>query len=226
MNTNKKHMKLIVACTVLFFSHTVFSQTGISVGGSIINGFGSQKHLPGINLGVEIPRDNESSLYVRASFTTRSTSKETVSFQAIDPLTSPAVKIGECDFKNGMFNLEGGTRYYFGEGYDSGMALYGGTMVMLNTNGVVLREASGVDETKYEFVNSINQPYSKKGRIVSLNIGLNVGFKKHIGVGMVFFDVTAAYSILGLSSNDLANQYGTFSPLIFAFNLGFRRDLY
>lgn len=219
-------MKLIVACTVLFFSHTVFSQTGISVGGSIINGFGSQKHLPGINLGVEIPRDNESSLYVRASFTTRSTSKETVSFQAIDPLTSPAVKIGECDFKNGMFNLEGGTRYYFGEGYDSGMALYGGTMVMLNTNGVVLREASGVDETKYEFVNSINQPYSKKGRIVSLNIGLNVGFKKHIGVGMVFFDVTAAYSILGLSSNDLANQYGTFSPLIFAFNLGFRRDLY
>lgn len=219
-------MKLIVACTVLFFSHTVFSQTGISVGGSIINGFGSQKHLPGINLGVEIPRDNESSLYVRASFTTRSTSKETVSFQAIDPLTSPAVKIGECDFKNGIFNLEGGTRYYFGEGYDSGMALYGGTMVMLNTNGVVRREASGVDETKYEFVNSINQPYSKKGRIVSLNIGLNVGFKKHIGVGMVFFDVTAAYSILGLSSNDLANQYGTFSPLIFAFNLGFRRDLY
>lgn len=219
-------MKLIVAFTVLFFSHTVFSQTGISVGGSIINGFGSQKYLPGINLGVEIPRDNESSLYVRASFTSRSTSTETVLFQAIDPLTSPVVKNGVSDFKNGMFNLEGGTRYYFGEGYDSGMALYGGTMVMLNTNGVVRREASGVDETKYEFVNSLGEPYPKKGRIVSLNIGLNVGFKKHIGVGMVFFDVTAAYSILGLSSNDLANQYGSFSPLVFAFNLGFRRDLY
>jgi hypothetical protein len=106
------------------------------------------------------------------------------------------------------------------------MALYGGTMVMLNTNGVVRKEASGVDETKYEFVNSLGEPYPKKGRIVSLNIGLNVGFKKHIGVGMVFFDVSAAYSILGLSSNDLANQYGTFSPLVFAFNLGFRRDLY
>ena len=219
-------MKLILAITLLFFTHSVFSQTGISVGGSIINGFGSQKYLPGINLGVEIPRDNESSLYVRASFTTRSTSTETVLFQAIDPLTSPVVKNGVSDFKNGMFNLEGGTRYYFGEGYDSGMALYGGTMVMLNTNGVVRREASGVDETKYEFVNSLGEPYPKKGRIVSLNIGLNVGFKKHIGVGMVFFDVTAAYSILGLSSNDLANQYGTFSPLIFAFNLGFRRDLY
>ncbi len=219
-------MKLIVAFTVLFFSHTVFSQTGISVGGSIINGFGSEKYLPGINLGVEIPRDNESSLYVRASFTTRSTSTETVLFQAIDPLTSPVVKNGVSDFKNGMFNLEGGTRYYFGEGYDSGMALYGGTMVMLNTNGVVRKEASGVDETKYEFVNSLGEPYPKKGRIVSLNIGLNVGIKKHIGVGMVFFDVTAAYSILGLSSNDLANQYGTFSPLVFAFNLGFRRDLY
>ncbi len=219
-------MKLIVAFTVLFFSHTVFSQTGISVGGSIINGFGSEKYLPGINLGVEIPRDNESSLYVRASFTSRSTSTETVLFQAIDPLTSPVVKNGVSDFKNGMFNLEGGTRYYFGEGYDSGMALYGGTMVMLNTNGVVRKEASGVDETKYEFVNSLGEPYPKKGRIVSLNIGLNVGIKKHIGVGMVFFDVTAAYSILGLSSNDLANQYGTFSPLVFAFNLGFRRDLY
>lgn len=219
-------MKLIIAFTVLFFSHTVFSQTGISAGGSIINGFGSEKYLPGINLGVEIPRDNESSLYVRASFTTRSTSTETVLFQAIDPLTSPVVKNGVSDFKNGMFNLEGGTRYYFGEGYDSGMALYGGTMVMLNTNGVVRKEASGVDETKYEFVNSLGEPYPKKGRIVSLNIGLNVGIKKHIGVGMVFFDVTAAYSILGLSSNDLANQYGTFSPLVFAFNLGFRRDLY
>jgi hypothetical protein len=219
-------MKLIVAFTVLFFSHTVFSQTGISAGGSIINGFGSEKYLPGINLGIEIPRDNESSLYVRASFTSRSTSTETVLFQAIDPLTSPVVKNGVSDFKNGMFNLEGGTRYYFGEGYDSGMALYGGTMVMLNTNGVVRKEASGVDETKYEFVNSLGEPYPKKGRIVSLNIGLNVGIKKHIGVGMVFFDVTAAYSILGLSSNDLANQYGTFSPLVFAFNLGFRRDLY
>jgi hypothetical protein len=226
MNTNKKYMKLIIAFTVLFFSYTVFSQTGIAVGGSIINGFGSQKYLPGINLGVEIPRDNESSLYVRASFTSRSTSTETVLFQAIDPLTSPVVKNGVSDFKNWMFNLEGGTRYYFGEGYDSGMALYGGTMVMLNTNGVVRKEASGVDETKYEFVNSVGEPYSKKGRIVSLNVGLNVGFKKHIGVGMVFFDVSAAYSILGLSSNDLANEYGTFSPLIFAFNLGFRRDLY
>ncbi len=219
-------MKLIIAFTVLFFSHTVFSQTGISVGGSIINGFGSQKYLPGINLGVEIPRDNESSFFIRASFTSRSKSTETVLFQAIDPLTSPVVKNGVSDFKNGMFNLEGGTRYYFGEGYDSGMALYGGTIVMLNTNGVVRKEASGVDETKYEFVNSLGEPYPQKGRIVSLNIGLNVGFKKHIGVGMVFFDVTAAYSILGLSSNDLANEYGTFSPLIFAFNLGFRRDLY
>ncbi len=219
-------MKLIIAFTVLFFSHTVFSQTGISVGGSIINGFGSQKYLPGINLGVEIPRDNESSFFIRASFTSRSKSTETVLFQAIDPLTSPVVKNGVSDFKNGMFNLEGGTRYYFGEGYDSGMALYGGTIVMLNTNGVVRKVASGVDETKYEFVNSLGEPYPQKGRTVSLNIGLNVGFKKHIGVGMVFFDVTAAYSILGLSSNDLANEYGTFSPLIFAFNLGFRRDLY
>lgn len=219
-------MKFIGLIIVLLVNYNTFSQTGISVGGSLISGFGSQKHLPGINLGVEIPRDNESSLFIRASFTSRSTYSESVLFQAIDPLTSPVVKNGDCDFKNGMFNLEGGTRYYFGEGYDSGLALYGGTIVMMNTNGVVRREATGVDETKYEFVNSLGNPYTKKGRIISLNIGLNVGIKKHVGVGMVFFDVTAAYSLLGLSSNDLAKDYGTFSPLIFAFNLGFRRDLY
>lgn len=219
-------MKLIVAFIVSLLSFSTFSQTGIAVGGSIINGFGSEKFLPGINLGVEIPRDNESSIYVRTSFSARSTTTESVLFQAIDPLTSPVVKNGVSEFKNGMFNIEGGTRYYFGEGYDSGWALYGGTMVMLNTNGVVRREAEGVDETKYEFVTSLGEAYPKKGRIVSLNIGLNVGVKKHIGVGMLFFDMTAAYSLLGLPSNDLANDYGSFSPLIFAINFGFRRDLY
>jgi hypothetical protein len=219
-------MKFIGLIIVLLVNYNTFSQTGISVGGSLISGFGSHKNLPGINLGIEIPSDNETSLFIRASFTTRSTYSESVLFQAIDPLTSPVVKSGVCDFKNGMFNLEGGTRHYLGEGYDSGLALYGGYIVMLNTNGVVRKEATGVDETKYEFVNSLGEPYPKKGSIVSLNIGLNAGFKKHFGVGMVFFDVTAAYSILGLSSNNLANEYGTYSPLIFAFNLGFRRDLY
>lgn len=219
-------MKIISFLILVLISCHAYTQTGIAVGGTLINGFGSQKNLPGISLGVEIPRDNESSLFIRSSFTTRSTTSESVLFQAIDPLTSPVVKNGVCDFKNGIFNLEGGTRYYFGEGYDSGLALYGGTIVMMNTNGVVRREATGVDETKYEFVNSLGNPYTKKGRIISLNIGVNVGIKKHIGVGMVFFDVTAAYSLLGLSSNDLAKDYGTFSPLIFAFNIGFRRDLY
>lgn len=219
-------MKFSGLIIVLLVSCNTFSQTGISIGGSIISGFGNRNKLPGINLGIEIPSDNETSLFIRASFSTRSTYSESVLFQAIDPLTFPVVKSGVCDFKNGMFNLEGGTRHYLGEGYDSGLALYGGYIFMLNTNGVVRKEATGVDETKYEFVNSVGEPYSKKGRIVSLNVGLNVGFKKHIGVGMVFFDVSAAYSILGLSSNNLANEYGTFSPLIFAFNLGFRRDLY
>lgn len=221
-------MKLIVAIALLFFSHSVFSQTGISVGGSILNGFGTQKRLPALNLGIEIPRDNESSLYIRTTFSTRSTTTEQVTFQAIDNQTFPVIQNGKCDFKTGYFNLEGGTRYYFGEGYDSGLALYGGTMLMLNTTGVVRREAEGVDETKYEFVNSIGESYDKKGRILSFNIGLNVGVKKHVGVGMFFFDITGAYSIFALTSNSLAADYGKelFSPLMFSFNFGFRRDLY
>ncbi len=221
-------MKLILAITLLFFTHSVFSQTGISAGGSIINGFGTQKRLPALNLGVEIPRDNESSLYIRTTFSTRSSTSEQVTFQAIDNQTFPVIQNGRCDFKTGYFNLEGGTRYYFGEGYDSGLALYGGTMLMLNTTGVVRREAEGIDETKYEFVNSIGDAYAKKGRILSFNIGLNVGVKKHVGIGMFFFDITGAYSIFALSSNSLATDYGQklFSPIMFAFNFGFRRDLY
>jgi hypothetical protein len=54
--------------------------------------------------------------------------------------------------------------------------------------------------------------------ITTFNIGLNVGVKKHVGVGMFFFDITGAYSIFALTSNSLAADYGKelFSPLMFS----------
>lgn len=53
----------------LFFvfssSFTIFSQYSVSVGPSMIKAFGVQGVYPGFHLGVELTKDEESSLYGR-----------------------------------------------------------------------------------------------------------------------------------------------------------------
>ena len=66
-----------------------------------------------------------------------------------------------------------------------------------------------------------------KGTILSLSIGLQGGVKYTIpAVGTVYIDITGSYAILAQANNYTASESSFYSPLLFGFNLGFRKDLY
>jgi hypothetical protein len=202
------------------------AQTGVSGGFTMLKGFGIPKVYPGIHLGVEIPRDDEVSFYGRVTATLSNASGEesSINVEARDPATTfPNVKQVNYDVKMNYVNLEGGTRYYIGNGYDYGWSAYGGSMFMLSINSVKA-QFSDFDEDKYALPNGMTE----KGRILALNLGLNAGVKNHFMFGMLYFDLTLGYALFAIPSNDIANQGGgqMYSPLTFGFNLGFRKDLY
>lgn len=201
------------------------AQTGVSGGLTMIKGFGVPKAYPGIHIGVEIPRDDQVSFYGRVTATLSNMSDKTFSAnaEARDLSTSPQVKTVPYTVKMNYINLEGGTRYYIGNGYDYGWCAYGGSVFMISVNSVKAK-FSDFDESKYQLSDGL----TSKGRILALNLGLNAGVKNHFSFGMLYFDMTLGYSLFAIPSNAMAQQGGgqLYSPLNFAFNMGFRKDLY
>ena len=81
-------MKTKIVLFSIFICSLVHAQFGVSVGPSVLSTFGIGKPFYGINLGVEIPSDDESSLYLRASFYKKqfdANSIKTIQLTNIDP---------------------------------------------------------------------------------------------------------------------------------------------
>lgn len=201
------------------------AQTGVSGGLTMIKGFGVPRAYPGMHIGIEIPRDDEVSYYGRITATLANTADEKgiTNAEARDLMTSPQVMEVEYAVKMNYLNLEGGTRYYLGNGYDYGWSAYGGSLFQLSIN-TVKADYGDFDESKYELQDGLTE----KGRILTFNLGLNAGVKNHFSFGMLYFDVTMGYTLFVIPSNQIASQGGSqlYSPLNFGFNLGFRKDLY
>lgn len=215
---------LLLACVALTLIGR--AQTGVSGGLTVIKGFGVPKIYPGIHIGVEIPRDDEVSFYGRVTSTLSNESSEVAqaNAEARDPTTTfPNVKTVNYTTKMNYINLEGGTRYYLGNGYDYGWSAYGGSVFMLSINSVKA-DFDDYDESLYELQDGLTE----KGRIIALNLGLNAGVKNHFTFGMLYFDMTLGYALFAIPSNQTASQGGglLYSPLTFGFNFGFRKDLY
>jgi len=218
-------MKIFTLIMALCFSGAVSAQVGISAGGSMLKGFGQRTPWGGFHVGVEIPRDDAISIYGKVThhFKQRSSDSSIIQLIAYDQMTVPYVKnLGALPSMNYTI-LEGGTRYYLGNGYDFGWAGYGGTNVLVAFNSVKM-EFGPYDQVLYE----LPEEYRGKGSIVSLGVGLAGGVKYSItGTGTFYFDAGLSYMLLSLASNSLAQIGGVdkFSQLIFNFNLGFRRDI-
>lgn len=206
-----------------------FGQVGVFGGASVVKGFGQRGvYYTGINAGVEVPRDDMTSFFGRVIMSLPYKEEGSIQATAIDPTTTfPSVKQVPCEFRNSVFNLQFGTRYYVGNGYDYGLSAYGGSIFELGTMGVTRKVADGAyDEDKYMLVDSENQEYPKRGRIISFNLGLNAGVKYNFMFGVLFFDVTGSYSLFPLSSNALSTDYGNFAYVNFGFNIGYRKDIF
>jgi len=216
---------------LLFFSFIIatsagMAQTGVSGGFSMLKGFGVKGVYPGIHLGVEIPRDSEVSYFGRITYTLPNYTSDSLPAEAIDYTTVPAYDYKAVRVGMNYFNIEGGTRYYLGNGYDYGWSAYGGSLLMLSVNTVRLKADEEYDESKYRFNGPSGNELPGKGSIVALSFGLNAGVKNHWSFGMLYFDINLAYSLFALPSNELASTQSSFSPLLFGFNVGFRKDLY
>jgi hypothetical protein len=216
--------KLMAIFGLIFLGNPISAQVGLSGGINMLKGFGAPKPYVGMHLGVEIPRDDANSIYGRVSFygKQREDFKSTTYVTAINPSTNPySLNVGYQSSMNYTI-LEGGNRYYIGDGYDSGFGGYGGGSVMLIFNSVK-RNYDDFDQTLY----TLPTTELPKGSIFNLGFGLNGGLKyTFAGIGSVYGDASFGYMILGQASNATASSTTLYSNLIFTFNVGFRKELY
>lgn len=214
--------KIVVAILFSGFALSSQAQLGISAGVHLQYGFGSNQLFKGLNLGIEIPRTEQSSIIVRLYGTLKNSYKDSTYAEAIDQMTSPAMI--KADVKNGIstFGLEGGMRRYFmGSNFDYGFSLYGGSMFSFSLYHMTSKILTPIDETKYAF----NQ--RSQGSVFMLSFGLNGGMKKQFTFGTIFMDLSLSYAIVATGSAKFNGvSSGKLSMLNFGCVVGYRRDLY
>ena len=99
-----------------FLSWSSFAQYGVSAGLNTLRGFGVDKTFVGFNIGLELPRDYETSLYLKASFYANSKATPASSSSVnLEPLDPNNFNLGFVDVLENSYNyttIEGGVRYY------------------------------------------------------------------------------------------------------------------
>jgi hypothetical protein len=217
-----KYKLLTVLC---FFTLVTWSQFGVNGSLSFLRPFGVKHTYAGLQVGGELLETNESSKFLRLAIYGRHTEDvlNTVNVIAFNPMHSPYSKT--IYFQNTMnyFIIEGGNRYYVVGDYESGFGVFGGG----NFSGIfnsVRRVYSDYDKVIY----GLPSDQITKGTIANLAFGFNVGAKyTFTGIGSVFFDTSLSFVVLNIAGNSTAAGISKlYSPLLFTFNLGFRKDLY
>ena len=216
-------MKTFLILISIFICSLANAQFGVSAGPSVLSSFGICKPYYGFNLGVEIPSDDESSLYLRACFYKKqfdATSIKTVQLTNLDP-NDFSIQYATTQGSLNYSTFEGGMRRYVGGGYDNAFSLYGG----MNLMGAIsqarndLVDGSSYDKTKYTMPTT-------SGAIVSVGMGVNGGIKYTFpGRGTLFSDVSMDYFIRSMGTTQTV-QSSLYSPLILTINIGFRREFY
>jgi hypothetical protein len=212
---------------LLFLANLSLAQFGLSGGVSMLKGFGGPKPFVGLHISGEIPRDDYVSFFVRAAFYARQKdySPAFSYVQGIDPSTNPYTQ--NVTYLNTMNYMvfEGGNRFYIGDGYDNGFGAYGGGTLQAIFNTVKREYNYGtIDMSKYQ----LPQGEDLQGSIFSLSFGLNGGLKYTFpGYGTAYFETGVSYVLNAVPSNNTAAGAGNlYSPLMFTFGLGFRKEFY
>lgn len=219
-------MKYIVSLLLVFLTNWILAQLSVSAGGSMLKGFGPNKPWGGFHLGLEIPRDDAVSFYLRFTHHFKQYDVDSISVY-LEPkdITTFPTDMPYYPTLNGRpsmnYNiLEGGTRYYLGNGFDYGWAAYGGThfMAVFNT---VKSNYDSYDETIYK----MDESFRLDGTIFSLGAGLQGGVKySAVPYGTFYLDAGLAYMLFAQGSTNFVYP-NMFNQLIFSFNIGYRRDI-
>lgn len=221
-------MKNLLAIFAIMFSLMGYSQISVMGGMNMLKTFSPERPYGGFHLGLEIPRDDAISIYGRYTHNFSQSGVNVITPQDyaiyIEPRDPNSTNYGQYIGATPKMNyhiIEGGTRYYLGNGFDYGFAAYGGSNIMVIFNKVKL-DYDPYDEVNFQI--SDDYTYYSEGSIFSLGFGLGGGLKYTMApYGTFYFDMNVNYLILGQPSD--ARVYGgMWRQLLFAFNLGYRKD--
>lgn len=226
-SNSKKYLFFILLVT--FLASNLFSQLSLNGGLGTLNGFGVKKTFFGLNLGLEYPKSNQTTIFGRiAYYIPRNEDDSTQAYaSAISTTTFPLTLQRNYIVSTGYLTIEGGTRYYLLNGYDNGFSVYGGSTILLCVNNIKKKFADWnhlYNESDYENYGD------SKGTILNLGVGLQGGLKYTFpSIGTFFCDLSGNYLIIRQASNGVVNEstnYPFNSAMLFTFNLGFRKDFY
>lgn len=216
-------MKIIISLTaILLFATAGHSQFAIGGGPSLLKTFGVKSPYYGATIIGEYPIDEQSSYYGRLGFYAKQQGQSTlINAIAIDPMTSPQVMQINARQTFNYITIEGGRRFYFGNGYDYGFAPYGGTHLLAAFNQIK-QATDSYDKSKYAVEGG------ERGSIFNLAFGLSGGVKNDFTWGTLYFDVSFDYFILSQPTNQIAvNGYNELGgPLLFTFALGYKKSIF
>ena len=223
--------KSIYIAVICLLSCNAQSQVSLNLGLGPLKGFGVPKSFFGFHGGIELPRNNDVTFYLRLGYYLPRKEDDTISTSvtAINPLSSPSTLTVSYLTSTNYTTIEGGTRYYLGNDYDNGFSIYGGSNFMLILNSVK-RNYEKYDLTgQYNWENDyvLSESEEVKGTIISVALGLQGGVKYTFPArGTIYADITGSYALFAKASNNTAANSNLYAPMIFIFNVGFRKDLY
>lgn len=215
---------------ILLFSFLVgdfFSQISANAGMGTLNGFGAKKTFFGLNLGLEYPKSNQTTIYGRVAYYIPRNNNDSTTSSATSTTTYPYSLPRNYMVSTGYLTLEGGTRYYLLNGYDNGFSIYGGSTILVCVNKIKRNYA----DWNYPYNESNFENYGdEKGTILNLGVGLQGGLKYTFpSIGTFFCDLSGNYLIVRQANNDMVGESDNYpfnSAMLFTFNLGFRKDFY
>lgn len=223
----------VVFLSVLFASISSLGLAQYSIGGGVtsFHGLNTKINRFGLNAFVEVPKASDITLLVRAAYLFPEKDSRIAEIEAKDFNTTPSKSEADLVAKTTYFAIDGGTRHYFINDYDIGIALFAGPHIkgILASYSYDFRVPSGLNPDDYQTVavNGPSQPLSGVDPQYSLlfAFGGTVGVKYQLPYrGAIMFDlgleiVTGLYDPSYILGNDIA-------PLSFSFNLGYRFDWY
>lgn len=221
-------MKILFSVLVTFcFGTAAFSQFAIGGGPALLKAFGVKSPYIGLSVIGEVPMDEQSSYYGKLGYFGKQQGANALIYAyAIDVNTAPQVLSINSRQTFNYITIEGGRRYYFGNGYDYGFAPYGGTHLMAVFNQIT-QTTDNFDKSKYT-LNGTGTGSESRGSIFNLAFGLSGGLKNDFAWGTLYLDVAFDYFILSKATNQAAvngyNELG--SSVLFTFGVGYKKSIF
>ena len=219
-------MKAIISILFIgLFSSLSFGQTALGGGASMLKTFGVKAPYIGGHIIAEFPVDESTSYYGKLSiYAKQKGNNEPIYADAIDFNTTPSLIEVNTRPTFNYITVEGGRRFYFGNGYDFGFAPYGGTHLLVAFNSASM-QIDDYDQSLYRLQTGGQE---LKGSVFNLAFGLSGGIKNDFSWGTLYLEASFDYAILGVPSNQAAvyayNQLG--GPLLFTFAFGYKKNLF